>query len=81
MSTDPAPVVVYSRPSCPACTATMRALDKRGVSYEVRELTESAAARFRAAGHQQAPVVVTETDEWSGYRPDKIITIPARGVE
>ena len=48
------------------------ALDRRGIRYEVRTMTEDDAARFKAQGHMQAPVVVTETDSWSGFRPDKI---------
>lgn len=76
MSTEPAPVIVYSRPACTACTGTTLALDKRGIPYEVRPMTEADADRFRAEGHQQAPIVVTEAETWSGYRPDKILTIP-----
>ena len=39
-------------------------------------MTEADAARFKAQGHMQAPVVVTEAETWAGYRPDKIIAIP-----
>lgn len=28
--------------------------------------------RLKALGYMQAPVVVTEQDHWSGFRPDKI---------
>ncbi|TFH98149.1 NrdH-redoxin [Micrococcus flavus] len=77
MSTEPAPVIVYSRPSCVQCTSTTRALDRRGIRYEVHEMTEDDAARFKAQGHMQAPVVVTEADTWAGFRPDKISTILA----
>lgn len=73
---EPAGVIVYSRPACVQCTSTTRALDKRGIGYEVRPMTEDDAARFKAQGHMQAPVVVTEAETWAGYRPDKIITIP-----
>ena len=31
-----------------------------------------ALERVRGLGFMQAPVVVTETDSWSGFRPDKI---------
>ena len=76
MSTEPAAVIVYSRPACVQCTSTTRALDKRGLGYEVRPMTEDDAARFKAQGHMQAPVVVTKAETWAGYRPDKIIAIP-----
>ena len=67
MTTEPAPVIVYTRPACVQCTSTTRVLDKRGIRY---------AARFKEQGHMQAPVVVTEAETWAGYRPDKIIAIP-----
>ena len=28
------PITVYTKPSCVQCTATFRALDKAGISYE-----------------------------------------------
>lgn len=73
----PATVVptVYSKPGCPQCTATCRALDKAGVTYELVDLTEDADARdyVMSLGHLQAPVVVIDADtHWSGYRPDRI---------
>ena len=76
MTTEPAPVIVYTRPACVQCTSTTRALERRGVRFETRPMTEDDAARFKAQGHMQAPVVVTEAETWAGYRPDKIIAIP-----
>jgi glutaredoxin-like protein NrdH len=32
-------------------------------------------ATYRALGYLQAPVVVTDDDHWSGFRPDKIATL------
>ena len=75
MTTEPAPVIVYTRPACVQCTSTTRALDKRGIRYAARPMTEDDVARFKAQGHMQAPVVVTEAETWAGYRPDKIIAI------
>ena len=67
-------VTVYSKPSCVQCDATYRALDKKGVGYAVIDVTEDQAAydHVLALGAQQVPVVETETDYWTGYRPDKI---------
>lgn len=76
MTTEPAPVIVYTRPACVQCTSTTRALERRGIRYVARPMTEDDAARFKAQGHMQAPVVVTEAETWAGYRPDKIIAIP-----
>ena len=30
---------------------------------------------FWQAGHMAVPVVVTDSDSWSGFRPDKILTL------
>lgn len=71
-------VIVYTRPACSACEATKRALDMRGVAHEVREMTAAEAERFRAEGHTQAPVVVTEAGTWAGFRPDRIVALSTR---
>lgn len=70
-------IAVYSKPSCVQCTATYRALDKQGIEYEVFDVSvdDKALAAVKELGYLQAPVVVTEDDHWSGFRPDKIATI------
>lgn len=67
-------VTVYTKPACVQCNATYRALDKKGISYKSVDLTLDADAleRLREMGYQQAPVVVTDNDHWTGFRPDKI---------
>ena len=67
-------VTVYTKPSCVQCTATYRALDSKGVEYEVVDISEDAAAleTVKGLGYLQAPVVITDEDHWSGFRPDKI---------
>lgn len=67
-------VTVYSKPACPACSATYRALNKKGIPYESLDISEDADAleRLKALGFQQAPVVEFGDDSWSGFRPDKI---------
>lgn len=67
-------VTVYTKPSCPQCNATKRQLDKQGIAYDVIDIatTEGALEKLQAAGFRQAPVVITDNDSWSGYRPDKI---------
>ena len=67
-------VTVYTKPSCVQCNATYRALDKKGITYQVVDMSQDTEAleRVRALGYMQAPVVVTEQDSWSGFRPDKI---------
>ena len=75
----PLDITVYSKPLCVQCDATKRALNKAGVAYDVVDITEDAdaLARIKSMGYVQAPVVITEQDHWSGFRPDKIKALSA----
>ena len=75
-------ITVYSKPRCPQCDATYRALDKQGVSYEKIDVTQDAEslAFIKGLGYQQAPVVVAGEDHWSGFRPDRIKAVAAAGL-
>jgi glutaredoxin-like protein NrdH len=67
-------ITVYSKPHCPQCDATYRALDKKGLTYEVVDLTQDAAAfeMVQGLGYLQAPVVIVGDRHWAGFRPDQI---------
>lgn len=67
-------VTVYTKPACVQCNATYRALDKKGIAYKTVDMSQDPEAleQVRALGFMQAPVVMTESDSWSGFRPDKI---------
>ncbi|GAA1340219.1 glutaredoxin-like protein NrdH [Arthrobacter roseus] len=67
-------VTVYTKPACVQCNATYRALDRKGITYRSVDISQDPEAleQVRALGYMQAPVVVTEQDHWSGFRPDKI---------
>lgn len=67
-------VTVYTLPThCQACKMTIKQLEGR-VDFTVKTLDDAeTVARFKAQGHMQAPVVVTDTDTWSGFRPDKLV--------
>ena len=73
-------ITVYSKPSCVQCTATYRALDKAGIEFETVDISQDPEARdyVMALGYLQAPVVVTDEDHWSGFRPDKIDELASR---
>ncbi len=62
------------------CKATYRALEARGINYEIIDVSEDPAALelVKALGYLQAPVVVAEGDHWSGFRPDKIDELAAK---
>lgn len=72
-------ITVYTKPACVQCSATYRALEKQGISYDVVDITEVPAARdyVMALGYLQAPVVVAGGEHWSGFRPDRIKALAA----
>lgn len=73
-------ITVYSKPGCPACDATIRALNRYGLGYTVVDLGSDAdaLAHVMSLGYQQAPVVIVQTagrgpaEHWSGFRLDLI---------
>jgi len=73
-------VTVYTQPSCVQCGATYRALDSKGIDYDVVDVSEDDVAleRVKSLGYLRAPVVITDEDHWSGFRPDKIDELAAR---
>lgn len=73
-------ITVYTKPSCVQCTATYRALDSKGIEYDVLDLSEDETAlqTVKELGYLQAPVVVTDEGHWSGFRPDKIAELANR---
>ena len=70
-------VTLYTKPSCVQCNATKRALAKAGLQWEEIDLTVDADAleMVKELGYQSVPVVITDSDNWSGFRPDKIKTL------
>lgn len=75
-------ITVYSKPSCVQCNATYRALDAKGIEYEVTDVSQDADAleQVKELGYMQAPVVIADEEHWSGFRPDKIDELAARLV-
>lgn len=73
------PVIVFSKPACHQCKGTYASLEKKGIRYEIIDVTEDeeALAHVLALGYAQMPVVETATDHWSGLRPDKLMTLTA----
>ena len=69
-----ATITVYSKPACVQCTATTRALEARGLAYQLIDLTEDDQAMdlVTSLGYRQAPVVVAGEAHWAGFRPDMI---------
>ena len=78
------PVTVYTKPSCPQCTATTRFLDANNIPYETDDATipENTEA-IKALGYQSAPVVIAMPDgpgsevHWYGFNPDRLADLKA----
>ena len=67
-------VVVYTLPNCVQCEATKRMMDRLKIRYEVLNLEQhpDMVEQFSELNLMTAPVVVTDTKRWSGFRLEKI---------
>jgi glutaredoxin-like protein NrdH len=69
-------VIVYTNPNCVQCEQTKKFLDKEHIDYTVENLQDpnnyNKLVEFIEQGFKSAPIVVTNTETWSGYKPDKL---------
>lgn len=72
-------VTVYSKTPCVQCSATYRALDSRGINYEVKDIYEN-LDMISELGYMGAPVVIAGDEHWTGYKEDKIDALAAKLV-
>jgi glutaredoxin-like protein NrdH len=72
-------ITVYTKPGCPQCRATLRALERTGVTHRTVDVSTDPDARdyLLALGHLSVPVVTAGAEHWSGYRPDRIHALAA----
>lgn len=72
-------VTVYTKDNCFQCKATTRLLSGKGIDFATINVAndQAAANHLKALGYLQAPVVITDDDQWSGFRPDKITALSA----
>jgi glutaredoxin-like protein NrdH len=70
-------VTVYTTPNCIQCNATKKHLERRGIEFNVIDLTQNPdkLEMFLSQGLNAAPIVVTNNAIWSGYRPAEIDAI------
>jgi glutaredoxin 3 len=58
------PVIIYTKPGCPYCTAALNDLNSRGVAYEEIDVTTTPGGQDRLAeltfGSMLVPVIVEE---------------------
>lgn len=71
-------IEVWTKTNCHKCRSTSRILDGRDVTIIYRSFDDQPGLvdEAKARGSLEAPVVITEDDAWSGYRPDKLIGLP-----
>lgn len=67
-------ITIYTRNDCVQCHATKRAMESKGVAFEMVNIDHhpDAADTLRAQGFRSLPVVVAGETSWSGFRPDMI---------
>ena len=70
-----AKLTVYSKTDCMQCNFTKKWLTEHGIEYEEINVEEDEAGLNYIKdelGYQAVPVVVTPTENWYGFRPDKL---------
>jgi len=67
-------ITVYSNENCVQCENTKRFLTNKGLEFEAKMLQDSPEIMplIQEKGYRTAPVVVTDSDSWSGFRLDKL---------
>ncbi|MGX5027895.1 glutaredoxin-like protein NrdH [Enterobacter asburiae] len=75
-------IIIYTRNDCVQCHATKRAMESRGVAFEMVniDLVPDAADTLRERGFRQLPVVIAGDTSWSGFRPDMINRLSAQAT-
>jgi glutaredoxin-like protein NrdH len=70
---------VYVKPACVQCDMTKRMLDKLEINYDTVDITQDdlALEMVMSMGFKSAPVVITDSDSWAGFQPDKINALAA----
>ena len=72
-------ITVYSNPNCVQCEQTKRYLTLKGLEFESKMIQDSPEVMplIEEKGYRSAPVVVTPTDSWSGFRLEKLASLAA----
>ena len=75
-------IIIYTRNNCVQCHATKRAMESRGMVFEMVNIDQQpeAAETLRAQGFRQLPVVIAGETRWSGFRPDMINRLSAHAA-
>ena len=67
-------VQVYTKPNCIQCKMTKQLLASKGVTFQEFNLLDypEKVDEFKDQGFMSAPIIITDTDCWSGFQPTKI---------
>lgn len=67
-------VTVYSKTDCMQCNFTKKWLKERNILFTELNVEEDdeALSKIKEMGYQAVPVIVTETENWYGFQPDKL---------
>lgn len=68
-------VTVYSKPNCMQCNFTKKWLTEHDIEFNTIDVTQddlSLSFIKDQLGYQAVPVIVTETEDWYGFQPDKL---------
>ena len=67
-------ITIWTLPNCVQCMMTKKEFDKRGIRYEEMHLENhpEMVEQFKQENLIAAPIVVTDTKKWSGFRLEKI---------
>lgn len=57
---------------CVQCNATIRKLESLNIPFEVVIMTDKEIEHYKSLGFMSLPIVETDDQIWSGYRPDQI---------
>ncbi|AJT50551.1 hypothetical protein LBLM1_05550 [Limosilactobacillus mucosae LM1] len=76
-------IKVFTKDGCPQCKMTTMFLIRHHVKFLNINVSENPqyAQSLRDKGYQSVPIVVTEFEEWSGFRPDRLKAVVSRNQE
>lgn len=73
-------IEIYTKENCPGCKATKRWLESHQISFDEINIDTrpDIIAELKSQGLLQVPVVKAGQDSWSGFRPEKLRSIPQK---
>ncbi len=65
-------MTIYTKNNCPQCKATKRWLNEHNIDYQEINTTndQNAINHLKKIGVERLPFVITNTGNWSGFKPD-----------